>query len=457
VRDWSGDLLTDDGYAAAGAARAVMIGTWYVPGDFNRAVDAPLWPLLLYLPFKFCGVSMGLARFIAACFYAGTVLSAYLMVRLLDTRLNAALVAALLATNYLGFQFGRLALFEAAWVFFVSASLLVAVHAARSNSLTQSFGAGFVLSLGVLTKLTAVIGFLPLIAAIVLISTVPQKRWKMVLAAVAGCLILPAVHHLIAIPYYKSDHLYNVTGDISDRMVVSLLDFLQVMIAHVVSLKYIGFFLLLCCAFGVIISLLTPIRKTDVLTRLVLVWLVSALGITTMVRYFPPRYCFCFVVPAVIFAVKSANSGFQRNKLVGSCLYVLLGLAMVSNGVEIVGYLAKPSYTFEAFAEAVRVASSDKTSRQCDFMGNFANSLSLFNRLPSENDTYRNSTMAQGIQHCDPRVYVKLGPASLDDERQFRASGKALVLESKSDLLDNYYNGQPAYLYKVVPSAVDLK
>ena len=81
--DRAGNLFTDEGWAGAGAMRAALSGSWYTPGDFNLAVDAPLWPFLLYFPFQWFGVTIVGARFLCSLFYAGTVLATDFLIRAL--------------------------------------------------------------------------------------------------------------------------------------------------------------------------------------------------------------------------------------------------------------------------------------------------------------------------------------------------------------------------------------
>src|ERR1700742_2204112 len=56
-QDWAGDFFTDEGWEANAAARAVLNGHWHAPDELNLAVESPLWPAILYYPFKVFGVS----------------------------------------------------------------------------------------------------------------------------------------------------------------------------------------------------------------------------------------------------------------------------------------------------------------------------------------------------------------------------------------------------------------
>ena len=276
------------------------------------------------------------------------------------------------------------------------------------------------------------------------------KRWKIIIAAVTGCLLLPCLHHAIIVTKFHPDHLYYVTINIAQRRVATSGQLLRRLIVEALSLYYLGPFLCLCSAAGVFLFIVRRVRGMDLATKLALLWIVSGLAITSTVRYFPPRYCFSFLVPVTIVAVKCASIGAGKSKLIGATMYALLVFALVSNVSEIIAYMAKPSYSVAAFAEAVRTAGSQDLAKPCVFMGNFANTVSLFNSLPSENDNLGTATIAQRIGQCDPHTYLKLGPASLDDEEQFLRAGKTLEFESKADVL-NDYTGLPTYLYRVVP------
>jgi 4-amino-4-deoxy-L-arabinose transferase-like glycosyltransferase len=453
LHDPSGDRYTDEGWAVAAAERAALLGHWRILGDLNFAVDAPLWPILLYLPFKLLGVSVALARGIAVGFYAGTILLSYCMVRRLDTPLNAAWVAAILSTNHLGFVFGRMALFEAVWTFFVVASLLLAIHAAKSGSSGLALVSGMVLSLGILTKLTAVFALIPLLTVFWTELGVSRRFWRMAAAAVSGCVILPLLHRIAIIKWFESDHLYYIALNIAAARVHSVRGLLHNVLSNGYHLWCVGLFLFVCFACGVILMLVRFVPWSDALTRLALVWFAADFAISLTKSYFPPRYCFSFLVPVTILTVKCASAAVGRNRLIGGGLYALLFLSLATDMAVIVSNLTRPSYTVAAFADAVRAQVSQGPPASCAFMGNFANTLTLFNGLPSENDHYGTSTMEQRIRHCAPAVYITKGLPSPYDQAQFQATGRSLQFVRSFDVLGNYASGQQVYLYKVLAPA----
>ena len=90
--------FTDEGWWANAAVMHVLTGSWYVAGDYNPAVDLPVWPVLLSGLFRFTGVSVAAARALNVGLSIATLGVVFALVRRY-CRLNAAtpaLIAVLL-------------------------------------------------------------------------------------------------------------------------------------------------------------------------------------------------------------------------------------------------------------------------------------------------------------------------------------------------------------------------
>ena len=152
--DWA--KYTDEGWYGNAAIRQHLFGNWYLAGDFNPAVAAPLWPFLEWLLFFFTGVTVEAARALAiACFFLSLLLS-YLLLSLRGPRWVALLALTLLVTSPFLYSFSRLAILEPLLTTVTLAALNLAVRLPGCRRpLRASAAIGLLFTLMVLTKTTA--------------------------------------------------------------------------------------------------------------------------------------------------------------------------------------------------------------------------------------------------------------------------------------------------------------
>ena len=72
---------TDEGWWANGAVMHHLLGHWNVAGDYNPAVAAPVWPVLLGVVFHFTGVSLVAARALNVAVSIATLGVVFFLVR----------------------------------------------------------------------------------------------------------------------------------------------------------------------------------------------------------------------------------------------------------------------------------------------------------------------------------------------------------------------------------------
>ena len=114
-----GARYTDEGFYTGAALQHFALGHAYIPGGWNPGVFMPVWPFLVGLVFHFTGISVVAARALAVGCVCLSVLLAYAIARQYESKTFACLTAFLIATNALGFFFGRLALLEPAFGMFL--------------------------------------------------------------------------------------------------------------------------------------------------------------------------------------------------------------------------------------------------------------------------------------------------------------------------------------------------
>jgi 4-amino-4-deoxy-L-arabinose transferase-like glycosyltransferase len=153
--DWA--KYTDEGWYGNAAIRAHLSGSWYLPGDFNPAVAAPVWPFLEWVLFFFTGVTPQAARGLAiAGFFCNLGLS-YLLLRTSGARWMALLALTLLVTSPFVYCFSRLAILEPWLTTFTLAALNLAVRLPRfRRPVWAAGGIGLLFTVMMLTKTTAI-------------------------------------------------------------------------------------------------------------------------------------------------------------------------------------------------------------------------------------------------------------------------------------------------------------
>ena len=153
--DWA--KYTDEGWYANAAVRAHLLGTWYIPGDFNPAPAVPVWPFLEWILFFFTGVTIEAARGLAVTFFFANLLLGYLLLRSRGPRWMALLALTLVVTNPFLYCFSRLAILEPMLTTLMLAALHIAIRLPRSRRpITASVCIGVLFTLMMLTKTTAV-------------------------------------------------------------------------------------------------------------------------------------------------------------------------------------------------------------------------------------------------------------------------------------------------------------
>lgn len=153
--DWA--KYTDEGWYGNAAIRAHLFGNWYLAGDFNPAVAAPVWPFLEWLLFFFTGVTVEAARGLAiGCFFSSLLLS-YLLLKTRGPNWMALLALTLLVTSPFLYSFSRLAILEPLLTTLMLAALNLAVRLPSfRRQVWASAWIGLLFTLMMLTKATAV-------------------------------------------------------------------------------------------------------------------------------------------------------------------------------------------------------------------------------------------------------------------------------------------------------------
>ncbi|HTB19136.1 MAG TPA: hypothetical protein VK708_13530 [Bryobacteraceae bacterium] len=179
--DWA--KYTDEGWYGNAAIRAHLNGSWHLPDEFNPAAALPAWPLLEWILFFFTGVTVEAARGLAIVIFFINLALSYTLLRTRGPRWMALLAVTLLVTSPLLYSFSRLAILEPLLTTLTLGALNLAVRLPRlRRPVLAAVGIGFLFTLMVLTKTTAVFLFPALGWAIVL----PLRQRRALLFKCAG-------------------------------------------------------------------------------------------------------------------------------------------------------------------------------------------------------------------------------------------------------------------------------
>jgi hypothetical protein len=184
--DWA--KYTDEGWYGNAAIRQHLLGSWYLPGDFNPAPAVPVWPCLEWVLFSLTGVTIQAARGLAVAFFFLNLVMSYTLLRARGPRWMALLAVTLLVTSPFLFCFSRLAILEPLLITLTLAALNLAVRLALyRRPIPASAAIGLLFTLMMLTKATAAF----LIPALAWAMLVPLwKRRKTALQCAATALVV---------------------------------------------------------------------------------------------------------------------------------------------------------------------------------------------------------------------------------------------------------------------------
>jgi hypothetical protein len=400
---------TDEGWWASGAVRHFLIGHWEVAGDYNPAAAVPVWPALLAVIFHLTGVSLVAARAVSVSFSIATVALVYVLVRRYGgTETTAALGALLLAASPFAYAFSRLAILDTVIVFEWCLLLLVASHVA-SRQLWPLAVMSVLMPVTLLTKTTALV----LLPAVLWVLWKKSPRAMLAVATIAAAGIGIYLFIVLRSRYSEDYHYFFNINAMPD-----------------VKLADTGSFLLQLSEHGMWIDrVLYPAGMAALLVSLVWLrqlwrnplfaasWIAFAGNAVYILRRqddYAPRYFLVMLVPLILALVLTLQELRIRSRTLVSLLAVTLAVAVVLDGVQIVGFQSHRQYQFYDATKAIEaIVAADPSARRL-LLGTSASQLSLMIGIPSINDEYSSEDLRQKVLAYKPGWYV--GWNELDDD-----------------------------------------
>lgn len=237
---WSGVLYTDEGWYSNAAVRHFLSGHWYLSGDFNPAINMPIGQILNRCIFSVFGIGLSSSRIIPALSYVFIVLLTARLVHRKFGSFASILTALLLATNYIGFVFSRLALMEFVGMFFVVSSLFVAINLGEKSRRARIVFSAALLAAGILTKTTMVFA-IPLLAYLAWSNAKNvRERGSFLIACAIVILFVVCGYFLVANMFFHEDFAYFYQLNLAERVHFSLGSWLHLISKTAVKVKVLG-------------------------------------------------------------------------------------------------------------------------------------------------------------------------------------------------------------------------
>lgn len=411
--------FTDEGWWANAAVMHVLTGSWYVAGDYNPAVDLPVWPVLLSGLFRFTGVSVAAARALNVGLSIATLGVVFALVRRY-CRLNAAtpaLIAVLLmAASPFAFAFNRLAILETPVIFEFCAAMLVASYASAKRVWPLA-GLSVLITAMLLTKTTAAI----LAAPVLWLAWCAMGRGR---AAMLRCLlaivVVPAALFkgyamLVSALGFGVDYQYffdvNAMPDFDWRQTLAVLASMFRNCFWIDRVLYpIGLVILVTVAWK------RKLWSNPLFTASWLALAAQAVFIFTRQDDPAPRYFLVMLGPLVWVVALTFDRVMVEARKTAVFLLVAIAVSVIANATMIEQFLTHRDYDMRDAATAIGDVIRRHPEQKPLLFGVSGSQISLMTGIPSINDAYSTVDMSKKVESYQPGWFLAWNDVSPANE-----------------------------------------
>ena len=450
----AGVLYTDEGWYANAAIRIITYGTWYLDGDFNPAINMPMGQILHSMVFSVFGMSLFSARLPEAFSFVLIICLTAFIVKSYYGVWTSLLTALLLASNFTGFAYSRLAIMEPIGTAFVVAALLVAIKAQGRRAVLWITGASLLVVVACLTK-GSMIFAAPLIAYVG-IKNAEHMRERVLLPSIVAFIVLGAVigYQAVAKHLYPIDYVYFNEINIHSRLVSgvhdwykNLLQILNYTLRFGKGLIFVSTILIVWAAMVCRDFYRKPL--VDVL----FVYIIAYVFLLSTITYSAPRYFIPLLVPfsalcAIAYSelMKYFSDKNTKRWLAYTPVLLVAGITLF-HSVKIGWYLASPNYTFVNMAHGVSdiIRKREGNLSTTSVIGGVSDSIALETGIRSLAAANSPFPLTARLQSQQPKYAILLGTEGGWAAIIEQAGGKITKLGTW-DVYGNYYNGQPVQL-----------
>lgn len=456
--DWA--KYTDEGWYANAAIRHYLVGSWYLPDDFNPAVVMPVWPLLVAALFHFTGVSLTAIRALTLTVFVCDLVLVWVLIRWQTRSTELALLGVSLgASSAFLYAFNRLAILEPLMAGMALLAWLLALRAATARSagsrIVLAIALGVAACLLVLVKTTGVC-LLPAAAWLLWYPLRRDRRGFLLISGIAaGTAVLLWCGYYLALvrPRFAPDFHYFFAANVWARP-QGVHGWLFDAWSTFHAMFWAGR-LLPSLAMGVLLLSLSPLRSLWRLPIYTASWFAIA-GLLFFVWWHnntQPRYYTVIVYP-LLFVITAGIAELWRrqstaSRLLGSVAVACTVAALISGSFRIATAARHPQYTFLNAAQALTRYVDAHPNGNRLLLSVSGDQVSLMTGLPAICDDFGLSDLATRIDHYQPGWFAAwndVDAGTLEDinarHRLQRAASFPALDDSDRNLL---------VLYRVLP------
>ena len=426
--DWS--KYTDEGWYSDAAVRHLLLGHWYLPGDFNPGVALPVWPLLEAALFSVTGASLGAARALTVVVFGVMLLGVWFLIQRFETRPNSAGAASLAVLFFcvspFFYAFERLAILEPLLATLAILALLATSfltpwpdqngRAGFKDSWFPSLALGLLLPAMVLTKPTA-LALVPSIGYLLWHRAGYRIRVALRMAAVpAGVAVLVWLGYylLFVRPRYLEDYQYLFAANAYTGFQMEPLArvlFYTVADGHWIgSILYPIFYAVMLLSF-----FLRPRLVRNPLVPSLLLWLGGYFVFLAYHNNLQARYYLLLAVPITaltamgIWELRQA-AALLSGRFVRTLCFAVIACAVLAivipDASETIDFVRHPSYSYVAAAQRIAGIVRAEPSRSSLLLSVSGSDLTLMTGLPSINTEFGTLDLDQRVRLYRPGWYV---------------------------------------------------
>ena len=444
---WAHDhaKFSDEGWYANAGMNAILMGHWYVPGDWAPAVVVPVWPALMDAMFHVTGVSLVAARATEVVFSALVLLMSWALFRRYNSHIATLAFMLLVAGSATAYVFSREALLERPLEALALACILLS-STLRREDLIQAAGLGVLITGLVLTKTTGVF-LLPAVLAPIVYRYREDWRTTVRLGGMAlgvAMLLLATEQVLFARNYLPDAQAFFAQSQLHFALLPALRKGLRFFYRG----TWVDPVLWPVACIGLICSLWWRKLWQNMLWGVCALWILGYGAFIVLHFDGPPRYFSVLVVPVTMMAVMFVAYLWTNHRQLAFAGLWCCGVSLGWNLVSTARMVSTPRYSLLQASEAVRQI--EASCEQCNplFIGHGANEISLHNGIPSLDDRFGTATLAEKIAWYRPGWVLVWNDESLTPF-DGALPGRRLVLRGKFPALDDP-NRNILMLYQIV-------
>lgn len=400
---WADDhaKFSDEGWYANAAMNSVLLGHWYLPGDWAPATVVPAWPALLTAEFHLTGVSVVAARATEAVFSCLSLLLAMLIFRRFYSLGATLALGILIAASASGYIYSRVAILESPFEFTILLCLWLALRLRRA-SILDAILLGCAIVLMVLTKTTGVF-LLP--AILYPIWFMNRENWKLIVRPILTVLFTVGILIAVERIFFANHHLADARAFFGNSEPPGIVPFATG--RKFVRLLYRGSWIDPILWPVACVALLASLWIRDLWRQIL--WGVCALWIAGYAAFIvyhfdgPPRYFTVMSMPTlmivVIFAAQLQRTGHSTiAKLVAATAVI----SVAWNLWQVQRYVLHPEYTMAHAADRIRNIIDTHPEVPRLIIGHASNQTTLYIGVPSMDDMLGSASESQKMQMYNP-------------------------------------------------------